>query len=670
MLLQVSHIKKSFDGIDVLKDVNLNINENDKTALVGVNGCGKSTLLKIIIGEEEAEDGSVILKKDTQFGYVAQTQEYSSDKTIYEEMLDAKKEIIELEEEINNLHEKMDELTKNSSGETSSELSSLIKKADELRYQFESKNGYAYKSEIVGVLKGLGFTEKDYDRSVSELSGGEKTRVALGKMLALAPELIILDEPTNHLDMNSIAWLEGFLNSYPGTVLLVSHDRYFLDKIVNNVVEISNGESIAFKGNYSDFSAKKQAYLAARMNEYLNQQREIKHQEEVITKLKQFNREKSIKRAESREKQLNKIERIDKPIEENRDMHLRFHPAFEGGNDVLTVENLSKAFENKELFRDVSFELKKGERVAIIGDNGTGKTTILKIINDYLDADAGSISLGSDIYIGYYDQAQQVLHDEKSIFDEIHDDYPAMTNTEVRNLLAAFLFTEDDVFKLVGDLSGGEKGRVSLAKLMLSDANLLILDEPTNHLDIDSKEILESALREFTGTVLFVSHDRYFINKTATRILELTNKDLLSYIGNYDYYIEKRDTIHDAWIKMNPERAAEQAVNSNNQGQAVNSGSAADSNASSSNNALSFKEQKELKNKKQRIQKALNDVENKIQETEEKLEEISAFLNNPDNGNDAAGLLKATRDEEAANKTLEELMESWEDLSTQLSELE
>ena len=367
--------------------------------------------------------------------------------------------------------------------------------------------------------------------------------MALGKLLLQKPDIIFLDEPTNHLDMNSIAWLEVYLQNYPGAVVIVAHDRYFLNKVVTKIIELDNGHSCVFSGNYSAYAEKRAQMREAQMKAYLNQQQEIKHQEEVITKLRSFNREKSIKRAESRVKMLDKIERLEKPSEVASEMKIRLEPRITSGNDVLKVEGLAKSFGSLSLFSDLNFEIKRGEKVAIIGDNGTGKTTLLKILNGVCEPDAGSFSLGSKVHIGYYDQEHHVLHMEKTLFEEISDAYPALTNTQIRNVLASFLFTGDDVFKRISDLSGGERGRVSLAKLMLSEANFLILDEPTNHLDITSKEILENALNQYTGTVLYVSHDRYFINKTASRILELTGNTLVNYIGNYDYYLTKKEEL-------------------------------------------------------------------------------------------------------------------------------
>ena len=541
MILACQNINKAFGTNVILKDASFHIEEKEKAAIVGINGAGKSTLLKIIMKQIPADSGEVILAKDRTIGYLAQHEAVSSGNTIYEELLEVKQDIFELERHIRTLELQM----KSQSG---GELEQTLELYNRLNTEFEQKNGYACKSEIVGVLKGLGFTEDEFSKQVDTLSGGQKTRVALGKLLLAKPDLILLDEPTNHLDMQSIAWLENFLINYSGAVIIVAHDRYFLNRVVSKVIEIDHAKATTFLGNYSAYSEKKAQLRDSQLKAWMNQQREIKHQQEVIDKLKSFNREKSIKRAESREKMLEKIEVLDRPDTEVQELKLSLEPRFPSGNDVLRVEGLAKSFGDHTLFTDLDFEIKRGERVALIGNNGTGKTTILKIINELLAADAGSFTLGSKVCIGYYDQEHHVLHMEKTLFEEISDDYPTLTNTEIRNVLAAFLFTGDDVFKRISDLSGGERGRVSLAKLMLSEANFLILDEPTNHLDILSKEILEQALNRYTGTVFYVSHDRYFINQTATRILELTGNTLVNYIGNYDYYLEKKDELTKIYV--------------------------------------------------------------------------------------------------------------------------
>lgn len=644
MILQCSHINKAFITDVILSDISFHINEQEKAAIVGINGSGKSTLIKIIMKQLDADSGEVIIAKGTTVGYLAQNQEYESGHTILEEMQDAKPEILQLEKQLANLSAKMNEAE-------GKELESYIKQFDAAQHRFDQLNGYAYQSELTGVLKGLGFDTSDFDKPVSSLSGGEKTRVALAKMLLTAPDLIILDEPTNHLDLNAIRWLEGYLSQYNGAVLIVAHDRYFLDKIVTKVIELRQTKAMVYMGNYTEYSKKRQAILDAMMKQYENQQAEIKHQEEVITKLRQFNREKSIKRAESREKMLEKIDRLEKPVEEKTQMHLLFTPKYQSGNDVLMVQDLSKSFESNILFQNINFELKRGEHVAIIGDNGTGKTTLLKIINELLPADSGSFTLGTNVDIGYYDQEHHILHMEKTVFEEIQDTYPHMTNTEIRNLLAAFLFTEDDVFKQVKSLSGGERGRVSLAKLMLSDANFLILDEPTNHLDIDSKAILENAINRFEGTVLYVSHDRYFINTTAHRILDLTGNRLLNYIGNYDYYLEKKEAMEQAHLSASDTLSSP-------------SGSTAETESAKEGTKLSWQQQKEEQARQRKIQNELNKVEQKIEALEADNEKIDAALSNPKNATNSVKLQELANKKAENDSQLEELMERWEELSS------
>ena len=652
MILQCSHISKSFATDVVLDDVSFHINDNEKAAIVGVNGSGKSTLLKIIVEKESYDSGDIIIKKDATVGYLAQNQEFESGESIIEEMQTAKPEVRILERKMHELSEKMN----NSSGD---ELDSLIRQYDNARHRFEQLDGYSYDSEINGVLKGLGFEDNDFNKPISKLSGGQKTRVALAKMLLQAPDLIILDEPTNHLDMNSIHWLEGYLAGYKGSVLIVAHDRYFLDKIVTKVVELRQTHATVFSGNYSDYSVKRQALLNSLMKQYMNQQAEIKHQEEVITKLRSFNREKSIKRAESRQKMLDKMERIEKPIEENTQMHLLFTPKIQSGNDVLTVKNLSKSFGTLSLFSDIAFEVKRGEKVAIIGDNGTGKTTILKMINKMLAPDTGSITLGTNVQIAYYDQEHQVLHMEKTLFEEIQDTYPTMTNTQIRNMLAAFLFTDDDVFKKIKNLSGGERGRVSLAKLMLSDANFLILDEPTNHLDIDSKEILENAINNFEGTVLYVSHDRFFINRTATRILDLTKHQIVNYVGNYDYYLEKKEDNERA--QLNDTMTS--GTNGSSSSSAA-SGSTAETTTDTASNVsdtkLSWKQQKEEQARLRKIENEVKKIEAEIEKLENENEELTELLQSDEVSTNSVKLQEISSKIEENTNRLEELMERWE----------
>lgn len=655
MILSCQNINKTFIDDHLLKDVSFHINDYDKAALIGINGCGKTTLLRIIMGELNADDGLVTFAKDKTVGYLPQNALLNSTRTIYDELLSVRQSLIDLEERMRDMEYQMNLV----SGD---ELNTLVEKYTNATQRFEREGGLTYKSEITGVLKGLGFELSDFTREISTLSGGQKTRVALGKLLITKPDLIILDEPTNHLDMNAIMWLENYLLNYKGTVFIVSHDRYFLDKIVNKVYELENGRMTTFTGNYTDYATKKEILRIAAMNAYRNNQREIKHQEEVIKKLRSFNREKSIKRAESREKMLNKMEVVDKPLDESDSMHLTLMPRFESGNDVLTVTGLSKSFDDNHLFSDVNFFIQKGEHVAIIGDNGTGKSTLLKIINNVMDADSGTIKTGTNVEIGYYDQEHHVLHESKSIFDEISDDYPTLTNTEIRNVLAAFLFTGEDVYKLIGSLSGGEKGRVLLAKLMLSQANFLILDEPTNHLDITSKEILEDALNSYTGTVLYVSHDRYFINRTASRILDLTANGFVNYIGNYDYYLEKKEELSPSSDNAGPVTAA--TLHSTSGLTAVLGNSAA---LNSSNNVsegkLDWKAQKEMQAAARKRENEIAKLEALIEKLETRDKEIDELMASPEICNVSAKLMELQTEKDSISEQLLEAMERWEELA-------
>lgn len=641
MILNATNISKSFGSNEIIKSATFLINEHEKAAIVGVNGAGKTTLLKILTGEEQADGGSVTLAKDAKLGYLRQINNVDSTLSIIDELYTVIEPILDMEKRILKMQNEMRHLT----GE---KLEKLYSSYTALTHNYELMDGYAAKSKVVGILKGLGFEEADFDRKINTLSGGQKTRVFLAKLLLEEPDIILLDEPTNHLDLRSIEWLESYLLNYNGAVVIVSHDRYFLDKIVSKVIDIENGNVQMYLGNYTDFSNKKQMLLDAKMKEYLNQQQEIRHQEAVITKLKQFNREKSIKRAESRQKQLEKIERVDAPQTYTENMRLSLDIAKESGKDVLSVHNLSKSFDRKKLFYDINFEIKRGERVAIIGDNGTGKTTLLKIINGILEPDTGEVIYGSNVSVAYYDQEHQVLHMDKTLFDEISDTYPEMTNTRIRNILAAFLFTGEDVYKKISDLSGGERGRVSLVKLMLSKANFLLLDEPTNHLDIVSKDVLENALNSFPGTVCYVSHDRYFINKTATRILDLTENRLLNYIGNYDYYIEKREAVEEAANLSNIEQ--------DQKGIDV------------SESKQEWMDNKTAQAQKKKIKNTLNKCEKEISEIEAELQTVDEEFANPKNSSNVGKLMELQKQKEALEERLDKLMADWEELTLQIEE--
>ncbi|MCX4351026.1 MAG: ATP-binding cassette domain-containing protein [Lachnospiraceae bacterium] len=635
MILSCQNISKAFNEQPVLSNVSFHIEDYDKAAIVGINGAGKTTLLRIIVGQQQADEGIVTLSKDKTLGYLAQNQDVDSENTIYDELLSVKADIIFMEQKIREIELNM----KTVSG---TELEALMDSYTRLTHSFDLLNGYAYKSEVVGVLKGLGFEEAEFSKKISTLSGGQKTRVALGRLLLQKPDLIILDEPTNHLDLNSITWLETYLLNYKGAVLIVSHDRYFLDRIASKIIEIDQTKAVSFTGNYSDYAIKKEQLRAAAMNAYLKQQQEIKHQEEVIDKLKSFNREKSIKRAESREKLLSKIEVLDKPTQARTDIHMTLTPRCTSGNDVLHVKGLSKSFGSQTLFTDLEMDIKRGEHVAVIGDNGTGKTTILKIINDLIPADKGQITLGTNVHIGYYDQEHHVLHMDKTLFDEISDAYPYLSNTEIRNTLAAFLFTGDDVFKRIDNLSGGERGRMSLAKLMLSESNFLILDEPTNHLDITSKEILEDALNAYEGTVLYVSHDRYFINRTASRILDLSEGRLINYLGNYDYYLEKKADLSASSLSNAASPKKEEPV---------------------SETKLNWQAQKEAQAKQRKKENDLRKCEEAISSLEGKLSEIDAAMTLPEIATDVAKLQELTKNQEEINTQLALLYDQWETLA-------
>ena len=638
MILSCQNIQKSFGESVILKNVSFNLEEHDKAAIIGINGAGKTTLLKIILGEYSPDSGNVIIGRDIRLGYLSQQAAEILDSTVYESMKEAKGYLLEMEARIRELEKEM----KDKEGK---ELEKILEAYNRLTTRYDRENGYAYESEITGVLKGLGFTEEDYGRHIDTLSGGQKMRIALGRLLLSHPDIIILDEPTNHLDMQSVSWLEEFLSAYQGAVIVVSHDRYFIDRISNKIIEIDQGVSTLFNGSYSFYSTEKAKLRQAKINAYMKQQAEIQHEQAVITKLKQFNREKSIKRAESREKKLDKIELLEKPTEVNTDMRLTLTPITESGKDVLLAEHLSKSFGSNKLFDDITIDIKRGEHVALIGGNGTGKTTILKILNRLESKDSGTLTYGSRVRVGYFDQEHHDLDQSKTIFEEMSDSFPEMNNTKIRNVLAAFLFTGEDVFKNISDLSGGERGRLSLAKLMLSPANLLMLDEPTNHLDIPSKEILEDALRNYTGTILTVSHDRYFINRIATRIIDLRNKVLTDYKGNYDFYEENRDRMYEL---QHPEGASEAPKAS----QPVKQSSKAE-----------YENSKAEYARQRKLASDLKKVESGIEKCEKRIEEIDTEMNLPENGSNAALLTELSLEREKLDTELLELYEKWDELT-------
>ena len=640
MILQVNNISKSFGEEIVLSGVSFHMNEHEKVALIGRNGAGKTTLLRIILGELPADEGEITIAKTTTIGYLSQHQDLVGNRGIYDEVLSAKQHLVTIEEKMRSVEEKMKHLS-------GAALDEAYKEYERLNHTFEQENGYALRSEVTGIIKGLGFHEDEFDKPINTLSGGQKTRVALGRLLLLCPDLIILDEPTNHLDITSIAWLEGYLSQYKGAVLVVSHDRYFLNKIVSKVVEIEHNKSMSYSGNYDTFYEKKAQVREAELRRYINQQNEIKHQEEVIAKLRSFNREKSIKRAESREKMLAKIERVERPLGEEQGMHIRLTPAIESGKDVLSVKGLAKAYPGHPLFKNIDFLIQKGERVALLGENGTGKTTMLKIIRGIVEQDAGTVKEGSRVCIGYYDQEQQNFDESNTVFEEISDTWPGMSNTEIRNILASFLFTGDDVFKTISSLSGGERGRLSLVKLMLSEANFLLLDEPTNHLDITSKEILEEALRNYAGTVFYVSHDRYFVEKTATRILELTHETILSYAGNYSYYLAQKENAENAAFGTEVNKAAGPVL------------------VTETESKLDWKEQKEAQARKRKLQNRITALEQTIERCESRITEIDELMASAEICTNSLRLNELGKERESVEEELLSAMTEWEKLSNE-----
>ncbi len=635
MILNVSHIYKSFGEDNIIKDATFTVDEGSKVAIVGNNGTGKSTLLKIITGDLPADEGEVTLKKDATFGYLAQYQEDFYASNILDTILNAREDLLLMEKRLADMEEKMSQIASN-------EMEAFMESYHKLQHQFDLNGGYTFRSEAIGILKGLGFEAEDFNRSMNELSGGQKTRVSLGRLLASAPDLLLLDEPINHLDLNSIMWLEGYLSSYKGAVVIVAHDRYFLDKIADHVVDLSYGRTTVYTGNYTAFTAQKELAQITYERSYEKQQKEIEHQKAVIEKLQSFNREKSIKRAESRKKTLDKMEVMDAPDKDAPKMRLTLEIDKESGKDVLDFSHVTKSYDEKNIFSDLSFEVHRGDRIAILGDNGTGKTTILKCINGLTDFESGEIRFGANVTVGYYDQEQQGLTESNTIFSELHDAYPFLTETKVRNTLAAFMFTEDDVFKRISDLSGGERGRISLAKLMLSKSNLLILDEPTNHLDMDSKQMLEDALNDYDGTCVFVSHDRYFVNKTANIVLELSDGTLTKYLGNYDDYIAKKEQLN--------------AINNSD----VKELSASTETASK----LDYKEQKRIEAEKRKLQNQISKIEEEIENLEAKKSEIDEEFLKPENMTNSAKLNELTVKQNEITNKLEELYQQWELLNS------
>lgn len=634
IILSTKEIQKSY-GIDmIIKEASFTLQEKDKVGVVGVNGAGKSTLFKIIAGIEDRDKGDLYIGKNISIGYMSQFLDFESDTTLWQEMLKVFSDIKEMEEKMKHLEK---EISTIKPGTEKDRMDSLMKAYSYLQQEYENSEGFAYESKIRGVLKGLGFSPEDYDKKVALLSGGQKTRVALGKVLLEKRDILLLDEPTNYLDIEAVEWLEGFLKDYKGALMIISHDRYLLDNVTNRTFEVENGKLTEYEGNYSYYVAKKQELREQLLKEYENQQKEIARQEAIIARYRQYNREKSIKQAESREKLLEKMEKIDKPEALPQKAHFKFEPKFRSGNDVLKLENVSKAF-NRPLFSNLHLEIKRGDKVALLGPNGIGKTTLLKIIAGKLRPDEGAIRYGTSVFTAYYDQEQESLDNGKMIIDEVWDVYPELNETAIRNALAAFLFQGEDVFKEISVLSGGEKSRIALLRLMLSKANFLLLDEPTNHLDMESKGVLEEALSGYTGTVLFISHDRYFINKVATKVVELTAQGAIVYDGGYSYYLMKRNL-----FKNNEDKYKDN-----------------DEKASDIKN--DWLKQKEEKAKERRQQKRIETIEREIGEAEARIKEIDQLLTQPEIYSDHIKCNELSQEKEKLAKKTDDLFEEWADL--------
>jgi len=605
------------------------VNEGEQTAIVGVNGAGKTTLFKVLTGELIPDSGDIFLKNGTSIGYLSQTVDYSSHKTVYDELHSADQTLLELDTTIKTYEQQMAHSTPDEK---------IIHDYHKAIEDFESMDGYSYESRIKGILKGLGFPESSWSQNVSTLSGGQKTRLALGRLLLIQPDLLFLDEPTNHLDLEAIRWLENYLNNYKGTLLIISHDRYFLDRIVHKIVDIELGKANVYQGNYTAFVQKKEfdQYIATK--HYEEQQAEIKRQEAIIKQLRSFKQEKFIKRAASREKALEKIDPLDKPIDLQDNMRLALNPKRESGMDVLQLKDLSLGYDNVPLFSDANLNIYKGERIALIGKNGTGKSSLLKLLLGDLKPISGSAKIGQSVEIAYYDQEHTTLNESFTLVEEIAEDFPTMEMSKIRNLLASFLFTGDDVFKKVGTLSGGEKGRLSLAKLMLAKGNFLLLDEPTNHLDMISKEVLEKALRHYTGTILFISHDRYFINRVATKVWELDQERIKEYHGRYDYYIEKKEQ--------------ENTSDKSNIAESPNA----------SENKQNWERMKQQQKDERKLQNQIDELEAEITSIETRMEAIDEELTHEEifsNYEKSSALMKEKNSLEAE---LEEKLNKWETL--------
>ncbi|GAA0094881.1 ABC-F family ATP-binding cassette domain-containing protein [Clostridium perfringens] len=642
IILSCRHLTKSFGIDEILRDVTFNINEGEKVGLIGPNGEGKSTLFKILTKQLDYDSGELFLDKNKTLGYLSQNLSLDSENTIYDEMLSVFSSLTELEDKIKTLEEKLNEPYDASKEEYHNKLIKDYTLSQEL---YENRGGYTFRGEISRVLKGLGFLEEDFNNQIINLSGGQKTRLALCKLLLRKPDLLLLDEPTNHLDLEAIEWLEEYLNGYKGTVFVISHDRFFLDSVTNTTFELIGGKIHCYNASYTKFLELRKKDIEARLKAYNLQQAEIKRQEEIIEKFRSFNREKSVRAAESRQKALDKMDRLEAPEVIKEASKISFETLVKSGNDVLHIENLKKSYDSL-LFENVNLDLKRGEKVALIGENGRGKTTLFKIIMGMLKQDSGSVSLGKNIFTGYYDQEQSNLNLHKTIIDEVWDDFPNLTTTEVRNYLASFLFTGDDVFKEISLLSGGEKCKINLLKLMLSKANLLLLDEPTNHLDIMSREALEDAILSYDGTLIVISHDRYFLNKVINKIVELQENGLKTYLGNYNYYMDK---------KANPNRY-EDIDEEINQGKTK----------------TQIKEERKKKKSAEKSARALRaqlrDVEKLIPQKEEELEKLQGMLCTEEVYSNPEESVRVNKEINSIQEEIDSLYATWEELSESLED--
>ena len=633
VLLSGVNLKKMFFDTTLFCDVSFNIDEGDKIGFVGVNGAGKSTLFKLLCGIYDADGGEVFKNKLTKIGYLDQHTCIESEKTVMEEMMSAFSEVIDIEKELDDIQHQIE--TKNG------DLDALIKRQTTLRERFEALEGYQYKSRIRSALTGLGFNEDDFTRRVDTLSGGQKTRIALSKLLLSDTNLLLLDEPTNHLDINSVQWLEGYLQSYRGSFVIISHDRYFLDKVTNRTFEMENGRLRTYSGGYSEYVKQREVERKTEERNYENTMREIERLEGIVEQQRRWNREKNIKTAESKQKVIDKLEKtLVKPQSASEEIKFSFRAAQGGGNDVLITENVGMTFSTNRIFENFNVHINKGEKVFLLGENGCGKTTLIKNVTGEYEPTEGTIRIGSNITIGYYDQIQQNLDPDKDIFTELHDEYPMLTQTEIRNALAVFMFKGEDVFKIIKTLSGGERARVELAKLMLKSVNFLVMDEPTNHLDINSREALENALSGYDGTMLVVSHDRYFINKLADRVLYMDGSGVKSYIGNYDDYTEavsRQTAVCDEPKEVKPKN-------------------------------FDYQEQKRLQAEKRKVLSRFDKVEKLIEKLEGEIEAISAEMSEPELATDFTKLAELSEMADCKNNELLTLMDEWEALQTEIDE--